>query len=104
MMIFLPNCLGLPVALATEPVDKNTVPTKHYHFPFVNVDIAKHKDGGQDVDVKAPFTKVHNPAGPDNAQVKAPFTKVDHAKNDTVDNVKVPSTNAQTPTGKKQQK
>jgi hypothetical protein len=51
--------------------------TKHIHAPFVNVAVKKHADGTKDVDVKAPFTKVHNPAGEDNSRVHAPFTDIE---------------------------
>jgi hypothetical protein len=64
-------------ALAFKFVTYDADGTKHIHAPFVNVAVKKHADGTKDVDVKAPFTKVHNPAGVDNAEVKAPFTKVE---------------------------
>jgi hypothetical protein len=69
---------------ASTSEDKNGETTKHIHFPFVHIDVQKHKDGTKDVDVKAPFTRVHNPAGPNNADVKAPFYKVTHSENKNV--------------------
>jgi hypothetical protein len=56
--------------------DDNDTRRKRIDLPFVHIDVKKHADGTKDVDVKAPFVKVHNPAGEDNAEVKAPFTKV----------------------------
>ena len=102
MMFFASNYLCLTGALATEPVDNNVVTTKHLHYPFVHIDIARHKDGTKDVDVKAPFTKVHNPAGADNAEVKAPFYKEDHSKNSIADKVRSPATDGQKSAAKKQ--
>lgn len=78
---------GIP-GLAAEKVDdqdKQVEETKHIHFPFVHIDVTRHKDGTKDVDVKAPFTKVHNPAGPNNADVKAPFTKINRTNNTVTD-------------------
>jgi hypothetical protein len=54
--------------------------TKRVDLPFIHIGVRKHANGQKDVDVRAPFVNVHNPAGPDNAQVKAPFTKVDHTQ------------------------
>jgi len=67
----------------TSQTDKPVEQTKHMHFPFVHIDETRYSDGTKDVDVRAPFTKVHNPAGQDNATVKAPFTHVDHATKGT---------------------
>ncbi len=75
--------LSASLVLADDAVDKSNEQTKHIHVPFVHIDVTRHKDGTKDVDVRAPFTKVHNPAGPNNAEVKAPFTKVDHTNNNT---------------------
>jgi hypothetical protein len=90
LIVCLFNCLSGTVVLAAEPVDKDITSSKHFHFPFIHVDVARHKDGTKDVDVKAPFTKVHNPAGPNNAHVKAPFTRVDHGSSGAADDVKAP--------------
>ena len=103
-MFFLSSYPCSVAVLATEPVDNNVVTIRRIQFPFGHVDIARHKDGSNDVDVKAPFTKVHNPAGPDNAQVKAPLYKEDHVSGGTVNNVKAPSPAAQKSADKKQQK
>jgi hypothetical protein len=101
--IGLLNYLCCAGALASDPADKDITSSKHYHFPFVSLDVARHKDGSKNVDVKAPFTEVHNPAGPDNAQVKAPFTKVDHSKDGTANNITAPRTDVQKSANKKQQ-
>jgi hypothetical protein len=63
---------------AVDPVD--TDETKRIDMPFIHIGVKKHSDGKKDVDVRAPFVRVHNPAGPNNAQIKAPFTKVDHTQ------------------------
>ncbi len=101
MIFFASNYLCLTGAVAVEPVDNSVVTTKHFHYPFVHIDVARHKDGTKDVDVRAPFTKVHNPAGADNAEVKAPFYKEEHSKNATGNNVKAPLTTAQKSANKK---
>ena len=88
---------------ATEPADKDVTTDKHYHFPFVHVDVTQHKDGTKDYDVKAPFTKVHNPAGADNATVKAPFYKSDQGQPNTANSTKAPTAVANKPAAKKQQ-
>ena len=77
------NPTSITKVLAVQPTD-NTTTTKHYHFPFVHVDVARHKDGSKDYDVKAPFTRVHNPAGADNAEVKAPFYKAEPSNKNTL--------------------
>ena len=56
----------------------NASENKRIDLPFVHIGVNKHTDGQKDVDVRAPFVHVHNPAGANNAQVKAPFTKVEH--------------------------
>jgi hypothetical protein len=84
-------------------VDKDVVTRKHYDFPFVHVEVGRRKDGTKDVDVRAPFTKVHNPAGGDNAQVKAPFYKSAPAKSDTANNAKTKQANQQKLADKRQQ-
>jgi len=66
----------------------NTDETKRVDLPFIHIGVRKHADGQKDVDVRAPFVRVHNPAGANNAQVKAPFTNVNHTP---------PSTQSQQP-------
>ncbi len=79
-----------PSGIAAEPAANTANETKHIHVPFVHIDIKKHADGTKDVDVRAPFTNVHNPAGTDNAQVKAPFYKSDKQPNSAVSTANQP--------------
>ena len=67
-------------ALAGDFVRTDADGTKHIRAPFVNIDVKHHADGTKNVDVKAPFVKVHNPAGQHNAKIQAPFTKVDRTE------------------------
>ena len=71
---------------ATEPASNTGDETKHFSMPFLHIDVKKHANGTKDVDVRAPFTNVHNPAGSDNAQVRAPFYKSEHTVNNTASN------------------
>lgn len=57
---------------------------KNIDLPLIHVHVHKHNDGQKDVEVKAPFVHVNNPAGPNNAKVKAPFTKVDHNARESI--------------------
>jgi len=104
------SCLSCLQAIAADSTgsnvsdtDRDVVTRKHYDFPFVHVEVGRRKDGSRDVDVRAPFTKVHNPAGADNAQVKAPFYKSAPAKNDTASNARAKQTNKKKLANKKQQ-
>ena len=94
--ISLAAILLAPAVFATEPTaPTNAQPAdevKHIHVPFVHIDIKKHADGTKDYDVRAPFTKVHNPAGADNARVKAPFYKVDRQPTKAVSTNKTQTT------------
>ncbi len=63
-------------AFAGKFVETDPDGTKHIRAPFVHVDVRHNYDGTKNVNVKAPFVKVHHPPGTDNAQVTAPFTKV----------------------------
>ncbi len=67
--------------------------TKRVDLPFIHIGVRKHVDGQKDVDVRAPFVRVHNPAGSNNAQVKAPFTKINHTE---TSNQAKPGTNTTT--------
>jgi hypothetical protein len=93
---------GTPTS-AADQTDKDGATTKHFDFPLVHVRTIRHKDGSKDVDVRAPFTQVHNPAGPNNAQVKAPFTKVENGKDSTVQKTGASQTAKQKSAVKKQQ-
>lgn len=44
--------------------DTDTYETKRVDLPFIHIGVRKHVDGEKDVDVRAPFVHVHNPAGP----------------------------------------
>lgn len=84
-------------ALAYKWVTYDEDGTKHIHAPFVNVAVKKHADGTKDVDVQAPFTNVHNPAGGDNAEVHAPFTDIEPRKPSTLPSTPSPSPDSQSP-------
>ncbi len=84
-------------ATALKFVETDADGTKHIRAPFVHVDVHHRADGQKDVRVKAPFTKVHNPAGAHNAQISAPFTKVNNSQNGGKD-VSAPFTKVEKPT------
>jgi hypothetical protein len=70
--------------------------TKRIDLPFVHIGINKHADGQKDVDVKAPFVHVNNPAGEGNAQVKAPFTHVQPSQSQVASSPAAQPTRAKT--------
>lgn len=84
-------------AFAFKFVDTDANGVKHIHAPFLHMDIKHHADGTKDVNVRAPFVHVNNPAGANNASVKAPFTKVSHPDGGT--RVKAPFTKVNDPAG-----
>ena len=98
-LIALTNLLSQS-CYATEPTSSTGDETKHFSMPFLHIDVKKHADGTKDVDVRAPFTNVHNPAGADNAQVRAPFYKSEHTVNNTASNT-ASTTTANTTTSNK---
>ncbi|CAN5423182.1 hypothetical protein BH10CYA1_BH10CYA1_02840 [soil metagenome] len=63
----------------------------HVNLPFIHVDREFDAHGNKHVKVRAPFVKVDNPPGENNARVSAPFTKVTHHANGTT-SVKAPFT------------
>jgi hypothetical protein len=76
-LLVLLFCARTEPALAGRFVETDADGTKHIRAPFVNVDVKHHADGTKNVNVNAPFVRVHDPSGASSTQVKAPFTKVD---------------------------